>query len=155
MHSLVGATSPSFVLKDDADNLFDSSSLDGTWRILFFYAKDGSPTCKRGCLNFKEQHDLFVSAGCTVIGVSQDTVQDHRTFKKEMGGLPFLLLSDPDRVVAKQFGVPLYLGRFPAKSSFLISPDNKIHHVFDWLFRPRRHVANILAELSSVTGLDA
>jgi len=152
MSSMIGQECPEFSLLNDKGETFESSSLNGTWRILFFYAKDGSPTCKRGCLNFKEQHDLFVSAGCTVVGISQDSVADHQRFKEELGGLPFDLLSDQEREVASQFGVPVYLGKFPAKSSFLVNPENKIHHVFDWLFRPRRHVAKILSELSSVTG---
>ena len=124
---LIGELAPEFSLMDDAGNVFDSSSLDGSWRILFFYAKNGSPTCKRGCLTFKEQHDLFVSAGCKVVGIGEGTSESHAKFKKELGGLP-------------------------AKSSFLIGPDNRIHHVYDWLFRPRRHVARILKSLSSVTG---
>ncbi|DAC11806.1 MAG TPA: hypothetical protein D7H86_07015, partial [Candidatus Poseidoniales archaeon] len=65
MSSMIGQECPEFSLLNDKGDTFESSSLNGNWRILFFYAKDGSPTCKRGCLNFKEQHDLFVSAGCT------------------------------------------------------------------------------------------
>ena len=61
---LIGEIAPNFVLNDDAGNVFASERLNGSWRILVFYAKNGSPTCKRGCLTFKEQHDLFVSAGC-------------------------------------------------------------------------------------------
>ena len=64
--------------------------------------------------------------------------------------LPFILLSDPDRKVADMFGVPLHLGKFPSKSSFVVGPDNTIHHVYDWLFRPRKHVAVILSALSGM-----
>ena len=149
---LIGECAPEFILKDDEGNVFDSKSLDGSWRILFFYAKDGSPTCKRGCLTFKEQYELFVSAGCKVVGIGEGTSESHAKFKKEIGGLPFPLLADPGREVAKKFLVPMHLGIFPAKSSFLIGPDNRIHHIYDWLFRPRRHVARILKSLSSVTG---
>ena len=150
---LIGEIAPEFLLMDDEGNEFDSRSLNGEWRILFFYAKDGSPTCKRGCLTFKEQHDLFVSAGCSVVGIGQDSAERHREFKEAFsGGLPFPLLSDPDRTVASMFNVPMHLGRFPAKSSFLIGPDDTVHYVYDWLFRPRRHVAKILADLTSVTG---
>ena len=49
---LIGEIAPDFALTDDAGNVFDSKTLDGSWRILFFYAKDGSPTCKRGCFTF-------------------------------------------------------------------------------------------------------
>ena len=50
------------------------------------------------------------------------------------------------------FNVPLHLGQFPSKSSFLVGPDNTIKYVYDWLFRPRRHVAKILADISQVRG---
>ena len=36
---LIGEFAPNFVLNDDAGNVFDSESLNGSWRILFFYAK--------------------------------------------------------------------------------------------------------------------
>ena len=150
--NLVGQQAPNFILESDDGTSFDSTSLEGTWRILFFYSRHNSPTCKRGCLTFKEQHDLFVSAGCNVVGIGEGTSESHAKFKKEIGGLPFPLLADPDRAVADKFLVPVHLGMFPAKSSFLIGPDNRIHHVYDWLFRPRRHVARILKSLSSVTG---
>ena len=41
---LIGEVAPNFSLLDDAGNVFESSTLDGSWRIVFFYAKDGSPT---------------------------------------------------------------------------------------------------------------
>ena len=120
---------------------------------MFFYAKDGSPTCKRGCLNFKEQYDLFQSLTppVEIIGISEDSVEDHRRFKEELD-LPFPLLSDPEREVSIAYGVPVFLGKFPGKSSFLVGPDGKIHYCYDWLFRPRRHVAKILNTLSKLSG---
>jgi peroxiredoxin Q/BCP len=150
--NLVGQKAPDFMLQDDQGEVFDSTTLRGTWRIIFFYSRHGSPTCKRGCLTFKEQHDLFASAGCSVVGVGPGSVEGLASFKATLGDLPFPLLADPDRVVGQQFNVPMHVGQFPAKSSFLIGPDNTIRYVYDWLFRPRRHVARILADISSVTG---
>jgi peroxiredoxin Q/BCP len=150
--NLVGQKAPDFMLQDDQGEVFDSTTLHGTWRIIFFYSRHGSPTCKRGCLTFKEQHDLFASAGCSVVGVGPGSVEGLASFKATLGDLPFPLLADPDRVVGQQFNVPMHVGQFPAKSSFLIGPDNTIRYVYDWLFRPRRHVARILADISSVTG---
>ena len=153
---MIGQPAPAFELSADDGSVFDSTSLNGTWRLIFFYSRDNSPTCKRGCLTFKEQYDLFVSAGCSVVGVGRDSVDSHRTFKEGFtGGLPFPILSDPDRLVATSFNVPMHLGRFPAKSSFLIGPDDTVHYVYDWLFRPRRHVARILGDLTRVTGGEA
>ena len=152
MSSMVGSKAPDFTLKTSEGQDFSLSQLDGQWKVLFFYAKDGSPACKRGCLSFKDQYDLFRSLEpqVEVIGISQNTVSEHKEFKEDLQ-LPFTLLSDPERNVAESFKVPVHLGAFPAKSSFVIGPDNTIHHVYDWLFRPRQHVANILSALSSVT----
>ena len=39
---------------------------------------------KRGCLSFKEQYDLFKSLEppVEIVGISQDTAEDHKKFKK-------------------------------------------------------------------------
>ncbi|MFQ3360425.1 MAG: peroxiredoxin [Candidatus Poseidoniales archaeon] len=152
MSSLIGSTALPFSLKTSDDEEFSLSDLDGQWKVIFFYAKDGSPTCKRGCLSFKDQYELFRSLKppVEVIGISQDTVEQHKEFKQELQ-LPFTLLSDPGRKVATEYEVANHLGIFPAKSTFLLGPDNTIHHVYDWLFRPRTHVAKILSAMSNVT----
>ena len=68
--------------------------------------------------------------------------------------MPFALLSDEDRKVADSFGVPVHLGRFPAKSSFVIDPEGVIRHVYDWQFRPRHHVAKNLGLIVINHGVD-
>ena len=155
MSVLLGAKAPAFEARDSDGANFEYPTQIDYWHILFFYAKDGSPTCKRGCLTFKEQYNLFQSLDppVEIIGISQDSVEDHRKFKQELG-LPFLLLSDPDRTIAERYDVGMHLGRFPSKSSFVIDPDGIIRHVYDWLFRPRAHVAKILHSLSNVTRLE-
>ena len=106
----VGEKAPDFTLLDSDSNEFKFSDLDGEWKVIFFYAKDGSPTCKRGCLSFKEQYDLFrsLTPPVEIIGISQDSTSEHKEFKEELG-LPFPLLSDPDRSVADMYEVPVYL----------------------------------------------
>ena len=146
----VGEKAPDFSLESSEGEMVSLSDFDGQWKVVFFYALNGSPTCKRGCLNFKEQYSLFRSVDCEIIAISQDPKNDHKEFKKE-NELPFPILGDPDRSTAKAFGVPMHLGQFPSKSSFVIAPDRTVRHVYDWLFRPRNHVAKILAALSDVT----
>ena len=71
----VGEKAPDFTLLDSDSNEFKFSDLDGEWKVIFFYAKDGSPTCKRGCLSFKEQYDLFrsLTPPVEIICISQDS----------------------------------------------------------------------------------
>ena len=119
MSSLIGTEAPDFSLDSSEGDKFESSKMKGHWYVLFFYAKDGSPTCKRGCLSFKEQYHLFRSLEppVEIVGVSQDTAEDHKQFKEELE-LPFTLLSDENRAVADAFGVPVHLGRFPRQVVF-------------------------------------
>jgi len=147
--SIIGQTAPDFTLQADDSSMFDSTSLHGGWRVVFFYSAHNSPTCKRGCLTFKEQYELFKSAGFSIVGIGPGSFEQLKEFKESVGDLPFPLLTDVDRKVGTSYSISLHLGQFPAKSSFVIGPDNKIRFVYDWLFRPRRHVAKIIAEISS------
>jgi thioredoxin-dependent peroxiredoxin len=150
--STIGQIAPDFILQSDDGSMFDSKTLHGQWRVLFFYSKHNSPTCKRGCLTFKEQFELFKSAGCSIVGIGPGSLEKLKDFKLALGDLPFPLLVDVDRTVGSAYNIPLHLGQFPSKSSFVIGPDNKVHYVYDWLFRPRRHVAKILTVISTVAG---
>jgi thioredoxin-dependent peroxiredoxin len=152
--SIIGQFAPEFILQSVDGSMFDSRSLQGKWRVVFFYSANNSPVCKRGCLTFKEQHELFTSSGCSIIGIGPGSIEKVKEFQSSVGNLPFPLLADTDRTVGKSYNIPLHLGIFPTKSSFVIGPDDKIHFVYDWFFRPRNHVAKILAEISLVSGGD-
>ena len=77
---LLGQKAPDFSLSSSSGDVVKLSDYDGIWKVLFFYAKDGSPTCKRGCLNFKEQYELFQSLTppVEIIGISEDSIEDHK-----------------------------------------------------------------------------
>ena len=151
-NSIIGQNAPDFVLQADDGKMFDSRSLHGEWRIIFFYSKHNSPTCKRGCLTFKEQYELFKSSGCSIVGIGPGAFEKLKEFQSSIGDLPFPLLADVERAVGNSYNIPLHLGQFPTKSSFVIGPDNKVHYVYDWLFRPRKHVAKIMSEISNISG---
>ncbi|MAK25872.1 MAG: peroxiredoxin, partial [Euryarchaeota archaeon] len=97
--SLIGEIATDFSLEATSGNMVSLSDFDGSWKVVFFYSVNGAPTCKRGCLNFKEQYDLFKSVGCEIIGISQDPKNDHIEFKESLN-LPYPVLGDPDRTVA-------------------------------------------------------
>ena len=44
MQSLVGTTAPDFSALTSEGEEFNLGDLDGRWKVLFFYAEDGSPT---------------------------------------------------------------------------------------------------------------
>jgi peroxiredoxin Q/BCP len=61
--------------------------------------------------------------------------------------LPFVLLSDADGSVRKQYGVPKTLGLIPGRTTYLIDRDGIVRYVFSSQFQPLRHVAETLEVL--------
>ena len=42
----IGEAAPEFELETSEGDMFRLSDLDGQWKVVFFFAKSGSPTCK-------------------------------------------------------------------------------------------------------------
>lgn len=71
--------------------------------MLYFYPRDNTPGCTTEACNFRDDYAQFLMKGAVVIGVSPDTVASHVKFKAKFG-LPFYLLSDPERKVLETYG---------------------------------------------------
>ncbi|MBQ2322983.1 MAG: peroxiredoxin, partial [Oscillospiraceae bacterium] len=62
------------------------------------------PGCTRQACAFAGAYEGFKAANVVVIGVSRDSVASHEKFVQKYD-LPFILLSDPDRVAIEAYGV--------------------------------------------------
>ena len=100
----VGMPAPDFTLLDKDGNPVTLSSLRGRKVVLYFYPKDNTPGCTRQACAFAGRLSEFERRGVTVVGVSKDSVASHQKFAEKYN-LPFLLLSDPDRVAIEAYGV--------------------------------------------------
>lgn len=72
--------------------------------VLYFYPKDMTRGCTTEACDFRDHHDPFQQLDSVVIGVSPDDLQSHEEFIAKHD-LPFLLLADTDKTLAKEFGV--------------------------------------------------
>jgi peroxiredoxin Q/BCP len=88
--------------------------------ILYFYPADFTPGCTREACSLRELHAQLVAAGVSVAGVSPQSPQIHAAFAAKYA-LPFTLLCDPDKVLARAYGVVGPLGFGIRRASFLIS----------------------------------
>lgn len=114
--------------------------------VLYFYPKDGTPVCTREACHFRDAYEDFVAAGAEVIGVSTDSAVEHEQFSQQHA-LPFVLLSDKDGEVARQYGVSKTLGLLPGRVTFVIDKQGTVQHVFSSQFAAQRHVDEALTEL--------
>ena len=91
--------------------------------LIYFYPKADTPGCTAQACSLRDGFTQLQERGVRVVGVSADKPAAQLRFKKKYN-LPFMLLADEERVVAKAFGVRLILG-LTHRQSFLIK-DGKI-----------------------------
>ena len=111
--------------------------------MVFFYPKDDTFGCTIESCAFRDAHKDFVEAGAVVIGISADSLASHRAFQDKYG-LPFLLASDPDRAVARAFGVPDGPFGLVGRATFVIDKRGVVRDAFLSLLRPKKHVSRAL-----------
>ena len=99
-----GTIAPDFTLPDQNGNPVRLSSFKGKKVVLYFYPKDNTPGCSRQACAFAARYAGFKAQNVAVIGISKDSVASHQKFAEKYE-LPFILISDPDRVAIEAYGV--------------------------------------------------
>ena len=126
----VGDKAPDFSLMDERG--LPVSLKDHLGRkvvVLYFYPKDFTSGCTTEACSFRDSYKAYQDKGAIVIGVSVDSVESHSKFSEKYN-LPFPILSDNSKEVARAYGV-LGLGGFLAKRvTFIINKEGKITHIF-------------------------
>ncbi|RKJ38802.1 thioredoxin-dependent thiol peroxidase [Acutalibacter sp. 1XD8-33] len=100
----VGTKAPEFTLSDKDGNMVSLADFAGKKVVLYFYPRDNTPGCTRQACAFASAYEEFKSINAVVIGISKDSVTSHQKFA-EKHGLPFILLSDPERAAIEAYGV--------------------------------------------------
>ena len=100
----VGTKAPSFSLPDQNGEMRKLSDYKGQKVILYFYPKDMTSGCTKQACGFGELYPQFKEKGAVVLGVSKDSVASHKKFEEKYG-LPFTLLSDPEKKVLQAYDV--------------------------------------------------
>ena len=100
----VGTVAPEFSLPDQNGTERRLSDYKGKKVILYFYPKDMPSGCTKQACGFAELYPQFREKGAAVLGVSKDSVASHKKFEEKYG-LPFTILSDPEKEVIQMFDV--------------------------------------------------
>lgn len=141
----VGETAPDFSAPTSRGDLLRFDSYRGRPVVLYFYPKSGTAGCTLEANEFARQYPAFERAGVAIVGVSVDSVESQRRFS-EACRLPFPLVADPDREIARRYGT---LGLFGVSKrvTFWIGPDGRIEVVLSGML-PAPHVRWALERLS-------
>jgi peroxiredoxin Q/BCP len=125
----VGAAAPEIVGEDAAGNPVKLSDQKGKMSVVFFYPKDGTPGCTKQACAFRDAFDKLQKAGVTVFGVSRDSVESHREFRKEHQ-LPFAMVADESGAAMTAYGVPAKYFIMSDRVTFLVDDQGKIAQVW-------------------------
>ena len=90
--------------------------------VLFFYPKAMTTGCTKESCHFRDLAAEFAAVGAQRIGISADAVDKQAKFD-EKHSLGYPLLSDPDRAIAKQFGVKRPGPLMNKRATFVIGAD--------------------------------
>ena len=146
-----GMKAPQFTLTDAKGNDVALSDFLGKKVVLYLYPKDNTPGCTRQASAFAGAYDAFRERGVEVIGISRDSVASHAKFAEKYG-LPFILLSDPERVAIEAYGVwqeKKQYGKVSmgvVRTTFLIDEQGMVAKVMPKV-KPDTNAAEILAAL--------
>src|ERR1017187_3953750 len=116
--------------------------------ILYFYPKDDTKGCTTEACGIRDTMDEFKSLDAIVLGVSFDSVESHKAFIEKYH-LPFLLLADTDKKVAKAYGVADDNSKVASRVTFVIDKNGKIAFV-EPKVNPATHAAEIRAALANM-----
>ncbi|MCE0498745.1 MAG: peroxiredoxin [Methylacidiphilales bacterium] len=137
----MGDPAPDVATLDHAGNAVRLADFYGEgYTLVYFYPKADTFGCTIQACTLRDAFDELRIHGVRVVGVSTDRPEAQERFRGKYH-LPFVLLADRERAVAKAFGVPIVLG-MTRRQSFLIK-DGKIVWR-DLHASPRKQAADVL-----------
>jgi peroxiredoxin Q/BCP len=147
----VGQPAPGFKLQDQDGKWHSLSDYKGKWVAIYFYPKDDTPGCTTQACSFRDNIFAYNKEGAVILGVSVDDVASHKKFA-EKHGLPFALLADADKSVAKSYGVlKTYMGvmEMARRDTFLVDPQGRIARHYESV-DPEGHSAVVLEDIKAL-----
>lgn len=126
----LGDRAPDFELEGTGSKSYGLGDYRGKGVIVAFYPGDFTPVCTKQFCSYRDDGDRIEALGIPMVGISPQSVESHERFA-EQNGLTVPLLSDPDKKVARSYGV-VGPGGFIRRSIFLVDGEGVVRY---------RHVA--------------
>ena len=146
-----GDVAPDFTLEADSGEMVTLSSFRGRPVVLYFYPKDDTAGCTTQACELRDDYAAYEERDAVILGVSPDTAESHVRFR-EKHALPFTLLADPDKRIARLFGAwgeKTSYGKTTEgviRSTFVIDAEGRVVRALRGV-RPQGHSAQVLSAL--------
>jgi peroxiredoxin Q/BCP len=143
-----GDPAPDFSLAGSDGRRYRLADLRGRDAVVIaWFPKAFTPGCTKECESLGSSRALLGPFKVRYFGASVDTPETNRRFAASLG-IDYPILSDPDRAVARAYGVIGKSG-FPSRWTFYIGTDGRILEV-DKHVQVSTHGTDVAARLSTL-----
>lgn len=146
-----GKPFPNFALPNQDGKIISLGDFTGKWLVVYFYPKDDTPGCTIQGKSFTATKDDFDAAGISVVGVSQDGVDSHKSFCDKFA-FTIDLLADTDGTLMTALGIGQseWQGmKFWERTTFVVGPDGRVRRVYAKV-SPQGHEQVLLEEIKQL-----
>ena len=147
----VNSKAPDFRLQGNDGKVHTLQEFKGKALVLYFYPRDDTPGCTIEAKGFNKKLDEVRRKGAEIVGVSKDGFESHCKFRDKYG-LRFLLLSDPDSKIIKEYdayGNRGIFGMGTLRKTYIINSKGRVAKVFEKV-NPKGHEEEILGALAEL-----
>ena len=160
----IGDTAPDFQAETTEGTIGFHQWIGSSWAILFSHPKDFTPVCTTELGTMARIKDEFDRRNTKIIGLSADSVEEHRRWAKDIEetqgtAVNYPMIGDPELDVAKLYDM-LPAEAVPGKRSpaenatvrtvFVIGPDKKIKLMLFYPMTTGRNFDEIVRVLDSI-----
>lgn len=161
----INSEAPDFTAETTQGTISFHEWIGDGWAVLFSHPKDFTPVCTTELGYMAGLHSEFEKRNCKVIGLSVDSVSDHKLWLQDIEDtqghkVTFPLIGDPELKIAKLYDMlpeeagETSEGRTAAdnatvRSVFLVGPDKKIKAILIYPMSSGRNFDEILRLLDS------
>jgi len=162
----LGATAPDFTADTTEGSIHFHDWIGDKWAMLFSHPKDFTPVCTTELGYVAKLKSEFDKRNMKVIGLSVDSVEDHKKWSKDIeetqGVAPnYPMIGDPNLAVAKLYDMlpaettGAASGRsaadnFTVRNVYIIGPDKKIKLIITYPMTTGRNFDEILRVVDSI-----
>jgi alkyl hydroperoxide reductase subunit AhpC len=162
----LGATAPDFTAETTEGTISFHDWIGDKWAMLFSHPKDFTPVCTTELGYVAKLKPEFDKRNLKVIGLSIDSVDDHKKWSKDIeetqGTAPnYPMIGDPNLDVAKLYDMlpaettGAAAGRtaadnFTVRNVYIIGPDKKIKLIITYPMTTGRNFDEILRVVDSI-----
>lgn len=162
----IGDTAPDLEVETTEGPIRLHSWLGDAWGLLFSHPKDFTPVCTTELGEAARLHEEFLERDCKLIGLSVDSIADHRAWLTDIRiatgqSVQFPIIADENLAAAKLYGMLPALAGASAQSRtaaenrtvrsvFFIAPDKTIRAMLTYPMTSGRSFSELLRLLESL-----